>query len=210
MTALKVLLAVLLVLFLLSLVRVGGDVEYSDAGLTARVRVGPFHIKVYPPKPKEKKQPPERKKTKKEPPNGPKKEPKKEPEKKKGGPLPMVKAFLPLVGDAAGALKRRVRIDNLQISLTLAGREDAAGAAMNYGYSNMLIGMIWPIFEHNFEVKDYHLHTAVDFQAREPAVYLLAAFSARTGQLVSFAILFGFKFLRAYQRGKSSANTQKG
>ncbi len=211
MTALKVLLVLLLLLFLLSLIRVGGVVEYSADGLTVKARVGAFRFQVLPGRKKEKppkeKAAPKKKKGSEAAKAGAKPE---EDKPKAGGPLRLVKAALPLVGEAAGALKRRIRIDRLLLRLTLAGAEDAAGAAMNYGYANMLIGMIWPIFAYNFEVKDYHLHTAVDFQAREPTVWLRAAFSARVGQVVSFALRFGIKFFKSYQREKKRETLQKG
>lgn len=48
MTALKVLAVILLALFLLGLIRVGGGGEYSAQGLTAWLKLGPFQIKVFP------------------------------------------------------------------------------------------------------------------------------------------------------------------
>ena len=48
MSALKILLAVFLVLFLLSLIRVGGEAEYTADGALVRLRVGAFRVQVYP------------------------------------------------------------------------------------------------------------------------------------------------------------------
>jgi len=192
MTALKIVLVVLLVLFLLGLIRVGGDVEYSQDGVSVRIRVWAFRFQVYPRKKGEKKRPKKEKN---------KKEQEKEPEKK-GGPMELVKAGLPLVGEAAGALKRRIRIDELLIHYTVGGT-DAAKTAMAFGYANAAVGMIWPIFEQNFEVKDYHIHTGVDFQAGRTLIYLKAAFSVRISQLVSFAVIFGVKFFKNYRSGKT-------
>ena len=53
------------------------------------------------------------------------------------------------------------------------------------------------------------MRTAMDFTAKEPIVYIYAAFSARIGQLVSFALRFGWKFLKIYLRNKNRQKVQK-
>lgn len=196
MTALKVLAVVLLVLFLLSLLRVGGGGEYSAQGLTAWLKLGPFQIKVFPLKKKTKKP----SKTKKA---QPKPQKPTEEKSKQGGTLTQVREFLPLICEAAGALKRRIRIDKLYLDYTLPGKEDAAAAAMHFGYSNAAVGMILPLFEQNFNVKERRVRTAVDFNADSPKIYVYAVISARLGQLVSFALRFGWKFLMVYQKTKN-------
>ena len=55
MTALKVLLIILLVFWLISLIRVGGRVRYGEAGLFAFALAGPLKIRLFPAKPKEEK-----------------------------------------------------------------------------------------------------------------------------------------------------------
>lgn len=199
MTAVKIVAVILLLLFLLGLLRVGGGGEYSAQGFLAWIRVGPVHIRVFPLKKKkenakEKKAQKARSKAKED----------QEKKGKQGGGLTLVREYLPLICEAAGALKRRIRIDKLQLDYTLAGREDAAAAAMAFGCSNAAVGMILALFEQNFDVKEQRVRTAVDFNAGSPKVYVYAAFSARLGQLVSFALRFGWKFLMVYQKTKTS------
>lgn len=194
MTALKVAAIILLALFLLGLLRVGGGGEYSAEGVQAWARVGPFRIRVFPVK----KEKPKEKKPKKA-----KKAQSKEEKQKRGGALASVKEYLPLICEAAGALKRRIRIDELLLDYTFAGKEDAAAAAMSFGYSNAAVGMILALFEQNFDVKERRVRTAVDFNTDSPKIYVYAAISARLGQLVSFALRFGWKFLMAYQKTKT-------
>lgn len=207
MTGLKILLGVVLVLFLLGRIRLGGEAEYSETGLLVKVRAGWLRIQVFPLKRKKKEKPPKPKKEK------PEKE--KKPRPKGGGPLDLAKRYLPLVCEAAGELKRRIRIDKLYLDLTVASG-DAANTAMTYGYANMALGMIWPLIEQNFEVKDPRLHTGVDFTAQSPTIYMDAAFSARLGQLVSFGLRFGWKALRLYMASrpktakKSPKNPERG
>ena len=194
MSALKILLAVFLVLFLLILIRVGGEAEYTADGALVRLRVGAFRVQVYPvrrPK-REKKAQKERKKPEKA-----------QSEPKPGAPMELARRFLPLVGETAGALKRRIRIDRLFLDVTAGGR-DAAAAALSFGRINGAVGMIWPIFEQNFDVRDHRIRTAVDFQSSGLTVSLSAAFSARLGQLISFAVRYGLKFFTCYRSAKSA------
>lgn len=208
MTALKVLLVILLVLFLLGRIRVGGDGEYSADGLFVRVRVGPISVRVFPLKKKGEKKPAKKKKKSAPPTQSGEGEKAQEPEKpKKGGALDLVKAGLPLVGEAAGELRERIRIDLLCMDL-LFGGTDAAQTAILFGMSNALIAPLLAVFQQNFEVKEHRVRTAVDFNEKTITLYLRAAFSARIGQLLSFALRFGWKFLMEYRAVKKN-NTMK-
>ena len=199
MTALKVTAVIILGLFLLGRLRVGGSGEYSDEGFRACGKAGPFRIQVFPLKEKKekaKKKKPEEAKT-----TSPKAEkPQKE---KRGGNVALVKECLPLICEAAGELKRRIRMDKLLLDYTVAGKEDAATAAMSFGYSNAAAGIILALFEQNFEVKERRVRTAVDFNADSPKVYVYAEISAQLGQLFSFALRFGWKFLVIYRKTKN-------
>lgn len=197
MTALKVIVVVLLLLFLLGLVRVGGAGEYSAGGVLAWVWVGPFRVRVFPLKEKKKKKP---KKAKEGP---PKPEGTAEEAPKKGGALEQARQYLPLVCEAAGELKRRIRIDRLLLDYMAPGKEDAASAAMNFGLTNAAVGIILSLFEQNFDVKDRRVRTAVDFNAESPTLYVYAAISARLGQLCAFALRFGWKFFKVYRQTKN-------
>lgn len=192
MTAVKVLLILLLVLLALSLLRVGGDVEYDRDGVRVRLRIGAIRVQVFPLKKKENtaKDTPETKKPTNEPP-------------KKGGRLALVKELLPLICQAAGELKRQICIDVLRLDF-VAGGSDPVRTAMLFGYSNAVAGMVLPLFEQNFNVKERRVRTAMDFNAGEPTIYIYVAFSARAGQLVSFVLRFGWKFLNIYQKNKGN------
>ena len=203
MTGLKILAGVLFCLFLLGLVRLGAGVKYSDDGLFLRLRFGLFQFQVYPLKSTKKKKPEKSQKEK------PKKEKQEKAEKEKGGSLELVKQILPLVCQAAGELKRKIRIDTLWLELTVAA-DNAASAAMGYGYANMALGMLWPLLEQNFEIKDPRISTQVNFQTDAPTIYINAALSLRLGQLVSFSLRFGWKFLRLYLRTRPRKIKERG
>lgn len=199
MTWVKVLLVLLLTFFLIGRIRIGGVVEYSAQGLLCKLRLGAIWFQIYPLKNKNETK--EQKKLRKERKRKQPKEQTGEQEHKAGGPLALVKQYLPLVGEAAAGMKRRITIDMLYLDFTAGGR-DAAESAMAFGYANMAIGMLWPFFEQNFVVKDRSFRTNVDFSAQSPTVYLKAAISIRTGQLVSFGIRLLWRFFQLYQQGK--------
>lgn len=187
MRALWIVAGVLLILFLLSLIRVGGMVDYAAGGLTVRLLAGPLHMTVFP-FPKRKKERP--KKEKKEKPDqapGPD-------EKAPGGSLDLIKEFLPLVTDAAGSLRRKIRVDRLEMDLTV-GAPDPAMAAIAFGGANAALGMLVPLLENAFQIKERRLRTAVDFNAKVPVVAIRAALTLTIGQGAAFALHFGIRAL---------------
>ncbi len=205
MTALKVLLVIFLFLFLLGRIRVGGDGEYSTEGLIVRLRVGTVPIQVFPLKKAKREKKPAKKKKKviKAAEDELMEKPQKPERPKKGGSLDLVKAALPLVGEAAGELRERICIDMLHMDLLFGGR-DAAQTAILFGMSNAFIAVLLSVFQQNFEVKEHRVHTAVDFNETSTTLYLHAAFSARIGQLIGFALQFGWKFFVRYQNVKKT------
>lgn len=213
MTGWVVLACVLLMLFLLSRIRLGGKAEYSAEGFLAWVKAGPALIQVFPvvekPEEEPKKKPKKKVKPKAEAPET-------SLEEKKGGSFALLKEMLPLVMDAVGRILRAIRVDMLYLDFTSAG-QDAAAAAMGFGYANAAIGMIWPILEQNLHIKDRRIRTKVDFQQTQPTVYLLAQVTLTVGQLFALVAVLGFRFLKRYlayrasekARSKAGNNNQK-
>lgn len=200
MTALKVLLIVVLALLLISLVRLGGQVRYSEDGLLVRLIAGPLRITLYPAKPKEKKPKKEKKRKQKRTPK-PDEQPGEEKPEPKGGMLKLFMEMLPVIGEAAGALRRKLRIDDLTVHLTWA-TDDPAKTALGFGRANAILGMIWPVFDHNFKVKKHDLGVAADFDQSRPTVYCNAALTMTVGQLVAFGLRFGIKLLVIWSRNR--------
>lgn len=204
MTVWIVLGAIVAVLVLISLIRVGGTVEYSRSGTLVHLRAGPLRIQVYPPKPKKKSGEKKPKRAKKKNPKPQKEE---QPEPKPGGQLDTLKAMLPLVADAAGQLRRKVRVDKLLLDVTAAA-PDPAMAALSFGGVNAAIGMIWPLLENNFNIGDRRIRIKVDFNLTEPEAYLYASISLRVGQAVALALRLGIRFLKLWS-GRNQEQTKK-
>ncbi|MEG1857982.1 MAG: DUF2953 domain-containing protein, partial [Pseudoflavonifractor sp.] len=133
MTAILIVGGLVAALLLVSLLRVGGTAEYSQTGLLVRVRLGPVRLTVYPARAKK-----AGKKQKKSVSDAP------EESVKSGGSFAQFKRFLPLITDAAGRLKHKIRVDTLNLDFTAASQNPAA-AALEFGYANAAIGMLFPL-----------------------------------------------------------------
>lgn len=188
MRALWIVGVILLVLLCISFIRVGSAVDYSAGGLTVRVLAGPLRVTVFPLSERKRKRPPKEKWEKPKRELGPE-------EKAHGGSLALVKEFLPLVADAAGHLRRKIRVDRLDMDLTVAA-PDPALAAIAFGGANAALGMLAPLLENAFQIKERNLRTAVDFDAKAPVVAIRAALTLTIGQGAVFAFHFGVRTLK--------------
>ena len=113
------------------------------------------------------------------------------------------------MAEAAGALKRKICIDRLYLAVVW-GAEDAAAAALGYGRANALLGMIWPLLDNNFKVKDCDFRVDVDYEKARPEITVDAALTMTVGQLLAFGIHYGVKLLMNWSRsGKGSATQQE-
>ena len=208
MTFLKVLLIVLAVLWLVSLIRVGGRVSYGQAGLFVTALAGPFKIQVLPLRPKKEKKPEKAKKPKKKKPPVAEKH-KKEPEEGRPGTLSRLMELLPVVGQVCGALKRKIRIDDLELELIWGGTDPAA-AALGYGRANAALGMLWPVLDNNFKVKRHSFQVGLDYGRTEPAAEVRAAVTITVGQIVTLGVRYGIKALVTWIRsGKGPRKKQE-
>lgn len=200
MTGWIILLIVLAVIFLISLIRLGGRATYGEEGFSAVIIAGPFRIRVFPVEPKSQKVAKKR--------NEPDRKARQQTEKN-GGTVGRIVDLLPTVAEAAGVLKRRIRIDRLNLRVVW-GAEDPASAAIGYGRANAILGMIWPLLDNNFKIKDCDLQADVDYGRAVPAVTADAAITMTLGQLVSFVTVYGVKLLSGWSRsGRQSKEKQE-
>lgn len=195
MRALYILAAIVLVLFLIGQVRVGGRAEFNAQGFFLWVRLGRFHIKILPMAPKEEKPPKPKKPKKKKEPRKPKKE--KEPlplPEKLGGALEYAQALLPVGLEAAKGLWRGLQVDVLELELT-SGGSDPADTAMLYGQANAALGALWVPLTKAFHVKEGTARVKLDFDAPGTTVYGRAALSIKIGTVVWIGLRAGCRAL---------------
>lgn len=208
----KVLLIVLAVLFLIGQIRVGGLAEYSAGGFLAWVRLGKLHIQAFPLKKKDK--PAQKQAKKAKPPKEKKEKPKAEAPltEKAGGALDYARTLLPVALDAVGSMYSKIRMDTLELELTV-GAADPADAAMRYGQASAALGALWEPLTRAFHVKDGRARARVDFDAQEMTVYARASLSLKIGQILWLGLYFGCKalwgFLAVRRRQKQKQQERK-
>lgn len=206
MMVLLVLGIVVLALVLVSLIRVGVRVQYAQNRLEVGLLAGPVQITLFPRKAKKPKKP-----QKAKPAKAKKAKPKQKP-KTVGEILELAKQLLPVALEAAGQLKRKIRIDAFFLDVVTASA-DPARAAVDYGRLNGAVGMFWPLVEQNFKVKEWRIRTNVDFTTEHPSVSLRAAATLTVGQIVTLGVPLALKvlpILTPSKNGKSSRQqTQK-
>lgn len=182
-----VLTIIFLLIFLLLILPVGAEGEYSEDGFMLDCFFGPFSFSILPEDEKKKNKKKKRSRNK----TGDKEK------SKKGGSLKMILDLLPTALEAAGALKRRLKINKLVIHF-VAASDDPYKTAMSYGYASAAMGMILPIFENNFKVKERDLSTDLSFSEEETTVYINVNISIRIGQIIYIGLKYGVKMLNIY------------
>lgn len=205
MTALIVLGCILLALVLLGQIRVGAAVNYSEAGLFLKVKAGPVRIQVLPAKERSKKRGKKPKPASKHPAQEGAKAQKTRSIK---DTLSLALRFVPLLGEAAGKLLRKIRIDYLNLHV-IWGSADPASAAMGFGAGNAALGILWPILEHNFHVKKHDLRVNVDFERKTPALCAQVQATLTVGQIVSLGLRLGVKALKIFLGVRREQTEQK-
>ena len=193
MTWWMILLIILAVLWLLLQIRFGARAGYGEQGITVLLKLGPFSVRMLPRPEGEK---PQKKKKEKASGSGRKKEPSADEQKgEKPGTFTRLMDLLPVVCETLGALKRRIRIDDLSLSVGWGGENDPAAAAIGFGRAHAAIGMIWPVLDHNFKVKRSRFHVDVDYASAEPVAAADAAVSMTLWQILFIAVRCGLKLL---------------
>lgn len=181
MTVLKITGAVLLVLLLFSLLRLGAIVDFGDE-LRVHVRVGAFRMTVVPKKKRKKKS----QKTDQKP--------EKPAAQKKKRTLP--KLTLTELRDLAGVVLdalgrtlrhacRRTRIDPLEICVRFAG--DPADVAQAYGYANAVLWSVMPRLEELFYIPAPSITLRMDMEAEKTRVEGTVGVTLRVCDLLTIA-----------------------
>ena len=195
--------AILALLFLLGYIPLSGGGEYSSAGASLWLRLGPVRITLLPRKQKMQKQ------RKEKSPQKPERPQKAKPERQKstlGGSL--AKALLPTVLECARRVWGAIYLSTLYLELQV-GTEDPGEAAMAYGRANAVLGALWTPLVRAFRVKDGRARVDLDFDRKEPALYARAELSIRLGQALWLGLFFGLKVLNQILQVKNEKKQQQ-
>ncbi len=190
------------ILVLLAVLPLGVDIVYNAAGLVLRIVAGPVRVQLLPAKkPKsEKEKKPKSDKKKKKAQAVPAKTEKPE---EQGGSL---QDFLPLVKivlELLDGLRRKLRFNNLELKLTMAG-DDPCDLAVNYGRAWAALGNLWPQLERCFVIKKRNVEVQCDFEADQTVVTAHGRVTITLGRLLGLVVYHGIRAVVAFIKIQNS------
>lgn len=181
------------IVVLLAILPLGVSVIYNTDGLRLRLILGPVRLTLLPAKKKEKK--PKNARSPKAEKKG--KPPVQKQPSEKGGSftdfIPLVKVALNFLGD----LRRKLRVNRLEMKLTMAGG-DPCDLAVNYGKAWAALGNLMPYLERIFVIKKRDLEVQCDFTADQTLIFAHLDVTLTFGRLVSLAVRYGIRVLREF------------
>ena len=201
------------VVILLAVLPLGVSVKYNAEGALVRVILGPVKFTLFPRSRKSKKETKQKKTEsvveseapKQEtpqlpPPENPAPPPKSKEQKPKGEKGGSVLDFLPLVKvalDFLGDFRRKLRLDNLELKLILAGG-DPANLAINYGRAWAALGNLMPHLDRLFVIKKRDVEVECDFTASETKVVARLEITMTLGRLLSLAAVYAVRGIKEF------------
>ena len=195
----------LAVIILLAILPLGASVLYDADGPRVRIVAGPVKIQVFPMKKKTKKakkeaspkEPKKQKKQKKQ--TAAKQEP--FPKPRTGGSwtdfLPLVQVVLDLLND----LRRKLRVNELKLHLTMAG-DDPCDLAVNYGRMNASLAALIAQLERVLVIQKRDVHVDCDFTASETVILARLDLTITLGRILSIAVRYGVRGLMTFLKIK--------
>ena len=201
MTALWIVLALLALLTLLNLMRVGVSAGYEAQAFSVSARVGPQTIPVWPRPPAE-----EPKKPKKE---KPPKEPKapQEQTKEKELDFDTILALAKLALKAAGSFRRKLTVELFRL-VFVAGSSDPYDTAMQSAYVQAALGGLRPLAQRALHIQERDVQVGADFTADKPRIEARLTLTIRIGQIVAIGVVFGVGYLKLMLQKKKAAKAQ--
>ena len=198
------------ILVLLAVLPLGVRIRYNAEGILVRVIAGPVKITVFPlPKKKNKKKKKDKSKPAEtaqedalpKPPQPPKPTKEKKAKEEKGGSLldflPLVKVALDFLGD----FRRKLRLNNLEMKLILAG-DDPCDLAVNYGRAWAAVGNLMPQLEKWFVIGKRNVEVACDFTTSETRIIARLDLTITLGRLLAAVCRAAFRGLFVYLKIK--------
>lgn len=197
------LLVIFAVLVLIGCIPVGVDARYGADGIFLAAKIGPFRLQLLPQKPKKKKKKP----AKKQQPAA--KPAKKKPAEKKKNPLLSggvdgLMQMLTLALDTLGDLRRKLRVNELTLHVTVPGSDDPAKAAMNYGRAWAAIGALTPTMERLFVIKKRDIRPELDYNETQMKADAHLVTTITIGRSLALALRAGVGFLKILNERKKA------
>lgn len=191
-------------LVVLALLPLGIRASYGEAGFEARVIAGPVKITLFPRKNRKRKPKTtdSSEKTTEETTkaSSEKKRPKTEkdePGMQSGGSLERFVPWIRLALDFLGALRRKIRLDNLYLHVVLAG-DDPCDLAVNYGRAWAAVGDLLPKLERIFVIRKRDIQVGCDFAAEKITVAARGDMTMTLGRTLCLGTIYGIRALKIF------------
>ena len=191
-------------LVVLALLPLGIRGSYDQTGFTVRVIAGPLKITLFPRKNRKKKlkTTDSSEKTTQETTKSPseKKMPKTEkdePGMQSGGSLERFVPWIRLALDFLGALRRKIRLDNLYLHVVLAG-DDPCDLAVNYGRAWAAVGDLLPKLERVFVIGKRDIQVDCDFATEKITVAARGDMTMTLGRTLCLGTIYGIRALKIF------------
>ena len=201
-------------LVVLALLPLGIRGSYDQTGFTVRVIAGPVKITLFPRKNRKRKPKTadSSEKTTEETTKAPseKKRPetetteKDEPGMQSGGSLERFVPWIRLALDFLGALRRKIRLDNLYLHVVLAG-DDPCDLAVNYGRAWAVVGDLLPKLERVFVIGKRDIQVNCDFAAEKITVAARGDMTITLGRTLCLGVIYGIRALKIILKRKGGA-----
>jgi len=197
------LLVIAAVFVLIGCIPVGVDARYGADGVSLAAKVGLFRLQLLPQKPEKKKKKP----VKKQQPAA--KPAEKQPAEKKKNPLLSggLDGLMQLLGlalDTLGELRRKLRVNELTLRVTVPGGGDPAKAAMSYGRAWAAIGALTPAMERLFVIKKRDIRPALDYTISNTQVDAHLVTTITIGRSLALVLRVGIRFLKILNKRKKA------
>lgn len=201
-------------LLVLAWIPLGIRASYGEAGFEARVIVGPVKITLFPRKKRKRKpkttdssektaQETTKASSEKERPKTETTE-KDEPGMQSGGSLERFAPWIRLGLDFLGALRRKIRLDNLYLHVVLAG-DDPCDLAVNYGRAWAAVGDLLPKLERIFVIRKRDIQVGCDFAAEKITVAARGDMTITLGRTLCLGVIYGIRALKIILKRKGGA-----
>lgn len=198
---------IVLLLLAIWLLRVGVEIAFGQE-LRVTAKIGPKKLTLLP-KPEKREKAPKKKKKK-----APAAEKKEEDKGKKKFPFTFedIRSAAPVVFEALQKalrkIRRRMRVDPLDISITFAG-DDPAKVAEMYGWANTAMWTMMPPFEQLIHIPNPHIHLVVDYNSFRMTAEGRVGVRFRVGDLIVIALTLAVPVLKWYMNRRKKAAAPK-
>ena len=176
---------------LLLFIPIGISAIYNQCGPSVSMILGPIRISVYPRVKKSKDKLSKDKKRTSGKSSGAK--------EKSGGSVLDFKLLLDLVLDLLTDLRRKLRVERLELKLILAN-DDPCDLAVNYGRAWTALGNLMPTLERYFVIKKRDMEVECDFTAQSTIIFARVDLTLTLCRVLSLGAWHGFRLLREYFR----------